>query len=240
MDGASGGGKRVGIEAKGLRRVTASIPVWTAPRHPREPARGRGRQGPCHEQRPRLHAGDQRRPARTPAAGAIGPPSRACLEVRAPDPERTPNRLTAVSTRCPHADALTPSIRDRIRCRRGAVPASGCPPQAGYGQLDTGQNSCRSPARVVDAEHARLAEDLRAAAIRIPLAEDRHEQRNAGRSRHGDARTRRRSPAHVDRGRMARFPIRGRTPALEQGRTLAPRSTRTPGPSPRSAPLAPS
>ena len=113
-----------------------------AARHPREPARGRGRQGPCHEQRPRLHAGDRRRPAPTPAAGAIGPPSRACPEARAPDR----NEPQPASRRHPHDSwklmYLRPFLGVRIRCRRGAVRVS----------LDTGQNSCRSAARVVDAE----------------------------------------------------------------------------------------
>ena len=100
-----------GQESQWPRRVT---PVWAgAPRHLRAPARWRGQQGPCHAQRPRLHAGDRRRPARTSAAGAIGP-ARACLEARAPDRNEPKPPCGGI-----HTMHLRPFFGVRIRCRRG-------------------------------------------------------------------------------------------------------------------------
>lgn len=103
--------------ASGRPGSASSTPVRTL-RRQREPARGRGRQGPCHEQRPRLHAGDQRRPARTPAAGAIGPPSRACHESRTPDRNEPLPPHGGVHTIPGSRSTLRPFFGVRIRCRR--------------------------------------------------------------------------------------------------------------------------
>ncbi len=94
------------------------------PRPRREPARGRGRQGSVHGQRPRLHAGGHVGPARTLAAGAIGPPSRACHEARVP----RGHRVAEAGASPPHRDSRgplrggrhpspTPTISMRLACR---------------------------------------------------------------------------------------------------------------------------